>query len=98
MRSFPVELAEFLKARFPYLYIPTWEEERLLDVIKEVVRDPSRIRTVRDLFTWTVTDGMVGADSRMVSETQSPLKALEFINKYDQPAVNKIKRRANPCS
>lgn len=87
MRSFPVELAEFLKARFPYLYIPTWEEERLLDVIKEVVRDPSRIRTVRDLFTWTVTDGMVGADSRMVSETQSPLKALEFINKYDQPAV-----------
>jgi SpoVK/Ycf46/Vps4 family AAA+-type ATPase len=87
LRSFPVELAEFLKARFPYLYIPTWEEERLLDVIKEVVRDPSRIRTVRDLFTWTVTDGMVGADSRMVSETQSPLKALEFINKYDQPAV-----------
>ncbi len=87
MRSFPVELAEFLKARFPYLYIPTWEEERLLDVVREVVRDPTRIRTVRDLFTWTVTDGMVGADSRMVSETQSPLKALEFINKYDHPAV-----------
>jgi SpoVK/Ycf46/Vps4 family AAA+-type ATPase len=87
LRSFPVELAEFLKARFPYLYIPTWEEERLLDVVREVVRDPTRIRTVRDLFTWTVTDGMVGADSRMVSETQSPLKALEFINKYDHPAV-----------
>jgi len=33
--NFQTQLANFLKARFPFLYISTWEEDRVLSVIKE---------------------------------------------------------------
>ena len=48
----------YLRARFPYLYVPTWEEERILSIIKSVANEESLIKTKRKLFTWKITKGL----------------------------------------
>jgi hypothetical protein len=48
--DFKVLVSNLLKARFPYLYISTWEEERAVDVIRSVVTDESLIKTTRKVL------------------------------------------------
>ncbi|KAB2952682.1 AAA family ATPase [Heliorestis acidaminivorans] len=89
--QFKTMLGNLLKARFPCLYISTWEEERALQVIDKVVHDTELIRTTRKLFTWNLTDGIKGEGQSGKEETKTPLKALEFIEKYTEPAVFVLK-------
>lgn len=90
MNSFQEDLADLLKARFPFIYIPTWEEERILSVIEDVVQDESLIRTPRDLFTWSATEGIIGPDGAE-KHTMTPLKALEFFGSYENAALLVLK-------
>ena len=46
MADFPVSFANLLRARFPYIYVGTWEEERVLGLIREVARDAKLVRTL----------------------------------------------------
>ena len=39
--SFETHFSALLKARFPFLYVPTWEEERVLAAIRSVAENPS---------------------------------------------------------
>lgn len=85
--KFKKDLCSLLKARFPYIYIPTWEEDRVLSVIKDVASDKDTIRTPRQIFTWSLTSGIIGQAEKGSQETKSPIKALEFIEKYSEAAV-----------
>ncbi|WP_124728308.1 AAA family ATPase [Staphylospora marina] len=87
MSRFDLQLASLLKARFPLIYIPTWEEERVLEVIKGLVKDARRIRTPRKMFVWTATEGIRGEGMSGSEETRPPLKALEWIRKFQEPSV-----------
>lgn len=89
--AFNIQLANLFKARFPFLYIPTWEEERVLAIIASVTKDEPLIRTSRALFTWTMTSGISGEGNPGREETKSPLKALDYIEKYSEPAVFVLK-------
>ncbi len=89
--SFQKILTDFLKARFPYLYISTWEEDRALALIRSVAGDAQQIKTPRMLFTWSITTGMAADGQVGKDETKAPLKALEFIEKYDEPAIFVLK-------
>lgn len=81
-------LANLLKARFPYLYIQTWEEDRVLSVIRSVANDVHLIKTEREVLTWRLTTGIVGGQGQSISgDSKAPLKALEFIEKYDKPCI-----------
>ncbi|MEH7236382.1 AAA family ATPase [Bacillus sp. JJ1562] len=80
-------LANLLKARFPYLYIQTWEEDRVLSLIRSVAHDVALIKTTREVLTWRVTTGVVDGNGQAKSDTKAPLKALEFIEKYDRPCI-----------
>jgi len=80
-------LANLLKARFPYLYIQTWEEDRVLSLIRTVAQDVELIKTPREVLTWRVTTGVVDGSGQAKSDTKAPLKALEYIEKYDQPCI-----------
>lgn len=81
-------LANLFKARFPYVYISTWEEERVISVINSVATDESLIKTERVVYTWSQTEGMTTVQhERGKEETKQPLKALEFIEKCEEPAV-----------
>lgn len=85
--DFKIFLSNLLKARFPYLYISTWEEERAVSVIRSVVTNESLIKTTRKVFTWSVTKGLTEDGQKGKEETKTPLKALEFIEKYNEPAI-----------
>ncbi|GMB09377.1 AAA family ATPase [Thermolongibacillus altinsuensis] len=85
--EFKTLLSNLLKARFPYLYISTWEEERALSVIESVVKDEALIKTPRKLFTWSITKGMAEWGKKGTEETKVPMNALQFIENFDEPAV-----------
>ncbi len=91
MSDFKQLLANLLKARFPYLYIATYEEERVVSTIRQVASDPGLIRTPRTVLTWALTTGICGDDQKPRQDTKAPLRALEFIEKFDEPAVFVVK-------
>ena len=87
MANFPVAFANLLKARFPYVYIATWEEERVLGLIRDVARDAALVRTPRTVFTWSVTEGMVGPGAPLRETTEAPLDALGFVERHVEPSI-----------
>lgn len=87
MKEFENKLAEQLKARNPFIYIPTWEEERILSVIKDTVQDEDLIKTKRELFVWKITTGITDEESTRDDSTRDPKKALEFIEEYNKPSI-----------
>ena len=87
MSDFSTSFANLLKARFPYLYVPTWEEERVLATIREVAGDAARIRTPRRVFTWTATQGLRSDGWSGAQDTDDPVAALDFVESCAEPAV-----------
>ncbi|MFY9316292.1 MAG: hypothetical protein WAO95_12140 [Burkholderiales bacterium] len=47
MSNFGVSFAHLLRARFPYIYVGTWEEERVLRMIRDTVRSAGKPRNIR---------------------------------------------------
>jgi len=74
-----MKLGGLFKARFPYVYIPSCEEERVVQMICTVARDPRIIKTGRRVFIWTQTDGWVNEDGTQIKSTTDPLVAIQFI-------------------
>lgn len=89
--EFKTIISNFMRARFPFLYIPTWEEERALSVIRSAATSENLIKTVRRVFTWSATNGLEEDKQQGREDSKAPLKCLEFIASYDQPAVFVLK-------
>lgn len=85
--EFKTLISNLMRARFPFLYIPTWEEERALSVIQAVAEDEVLIKTVRKVFTWSLTSGLAEMGKKYNDDLKDPLKCLDFIERYDQPAI-----------
>lgn len=43
-------ICNLLKARFPMIYISTWEENRVTQMIEEIASDVNKIKTVRKVY------------------------------------------------
>ena len=80
-------LANLLKARFPYLYIQTWEEDRVLLMIRSIAKEESLIKTFREVFTWKLTTGIQTSSGGTIPDSKDPMKALEYFEKYDKPSI-----------
>ena len=89
--EFQIHIVNLMRARFPFLYIPTWEEERAISVIRSAATNEKVIKTVRRVFTWSITNGLAEEGQKGREETKAPLKALEFIESYEHPAVFVLK-------
>ena len=90
--EFATLVSNLLKARFPCLYITSWEEDRLLSLINSIAKDENLIKTPRDVFTWKLTTGMIGNNGQKTCATggcasKDPVKALEFVEEYDKPGL-----------
>lgn len=81
-----VQLSRLFRARFPYIYITTWEEERALSLIKRIAKSEKLIRVTRDVYTWTQTNGFV-LNGQKIEGTNSPDKALDFIKESNKNSV-----------
>lgn len=75
------ELANLLKARFPYIYISTWEEERALELIRYTATEERFVRTKREVFVWSQTAGIVDEKGKSIGDTQNPQRAIEYIRR-----------------
>lgn len=82
-----VALCNYFKARFPYVYIPTWEESRACDLVVTVAHDESIIKFTRKVYTWAQTTGMIAEDRKVVSNTKDPSAALDFVKNSQEDAI-----------
>jgi SpoVK/Ycf46/Vps4 family AAA+-type ATPase len=85
-------LTNLFKARFPFIYIPTWEEIRAIDLITKIAENTKTMKTKRDVFVWSQTEGLnkILADSQESINTntpENPVEALNFIDNYNKPAI-----------
>ena len=78
------KLSNLIRARFPLIYITTYEEERITKKIKKMVQSPSA-KVARELYVWTQTKGFYcESEDKYISGTTSPMGALDFIEKCEK--------------
>ena len=53
--EFEQKLANLVNAGFPYVYISSYEEERVIRSIERALADRTLIRSERKLYIWTMT-------------------------------------------
>ncbi len=80
------QLSMLFRARFPYIYITTWEEERAVSLVKKIASSEKLIRIPRDVYVWTQTNGFV-LNGQKIDGTNSPDKAIDFIKECNKNAV-----------
>ena len=75
--SFLNEFVLLLKARYPIIYISTYEEERLEYIIKYCTKK----YVSRTYYSWDFVDGYQGNPNDTGFAAKNPLEALELIEK-----------------
>ncbi|GAX35817.1 AAA family ATPase [Nodularia sp. NIES-3585] len=83
--NFREEFKLLLRARYPLIYIPTYEEERVETAIREEAANQGN----RPVYTWDFVDGYQGNPNDTGFGKRNPLQALEFVEKLpaSAPAV-----------
>ncbi len=81
------EIDVLIRARYPIIYIVSWEEERVGETITGIGRQRGK-----KVFFWTVERGLLPsgtpAQSEKVSEsTRDPLTALDTVARQVEPAI-----------
>ncbi|NEP03366.1 MAG: AAA family ATPase [Okeania sp. SIO4D6] len=77
--QFTNELALFLKARYPIIYINTVEEER----VEYVIRKNIKTNLNRSIYTWDFIDGYSNNPNNEGFAKRNPLQALELIERLN---------------
>ncbi len=82
------EIELLIRARYPILYLVTWEESRVRTLMQDVASQRSK-----KLYEWTVTTGITPAGTPIQSQkgrnqaTRDPLVALDQIIDEVEPAL-----------
>jgi len=81
------EIDVLIRARYPILYIVSWEEERVSETVAAVGRERGK-----KILVWSVERGLLPygtpAQSEKVSEaTRDPLAALDTVGRQAEPAI-----------
>ena len=87
MQSFRENLENLLKARFPLIYIESYEEQRVLAEISAVVSDKDRLRTPRKIMIWSSTEGLAAPGAQGSANSKSPVDALAIAQGTTEPTV-----------
>lgn len=87
MPGFRHNLAQLLKARFPVLYVESYEEQRVLAEVAAVACDAALVRTPRPIWTWSATSGLVQPDGVAQQDTTEPDAALAAVLRVQYPAL-----------
>jgi SpoVK/Ycf46/Vps4 family AAA+-type ATPase len=84
------EMEVLIRARYPIIYIVSWEERRVEESLRQVAA-----RRKKKLYGWTVTKGVVSLDSLKpvgVDPTaKDPLQALEYVASSRDSAIFVLK-------
>src|SRR5512146_232396 len=84
------EVSLLIRAKYPILYILSWEERRIEDILRAVAEERRK-----HLYGWTITEGILPLDDYdgppIDPATGHPLRALEFIAQSREPAIFVLK-------
>ncbi len=80
--TFRDEFKLLLRARYPLIYIPTYEEER----VEAAIREEASQQGNRPVYTWDFVDGYQGNPNDAGFGRRNPLQALEFVEKIPASA------------
>ena len=75
--GFKQEFSLLLKARYPLIYLPTFEEDR----IEYTIRKYAKLTQGQVIYTWDFVDGYRNNPNNAGYASRNPLQALEFIEK-----------------
>ena len=67
-----------IRARYPLIYVVSFEEERVCNAISKIAA-----QRTKQLYQWSVTDGLLTPDGTYLAEFKDPLKVLEYILQMD---------------
>ena len=82
------KIANLLRARFPYIYLTTYEEERATAMLRAIVNNEKLIKFPREIYIWTQTNGFINDETeKPVAGTANPAKALDFVQKHDKDSI-----------
>lgn len=81
--SFNDEFELLLRARYPLIYIPTLEEER----VEALIAQAGKRLGDRAVYIWDFVDGYQGNPNDVGFGRRNPLQALEFVEKVAQSAA-----------
>lgn len=81
--SFNQEFSLLLRARYPLIYIPTLEEERVETAIAQSAKNLGD----RSVYIWDFVDGYQGNPNDSGFARRNPLQALEFLDKVADNAA-----------
>ena len=82
------EIEVLIRARYPILYIVSWEEQRVQDWLVEVAKKRNK-----RVFEWSFSTGIVAAGTSVQSQrprtstTKDPLAALDHVIDQVDPAI-----------
>ncbi|HID75262.1 MAG TPA: AAA family ATPase [Planctomycetaceae bacterium] len=82
------ELEVLIRARYPIIYVVSWEEERVERCLREIAG-----KRGKNLFVWTITQGIVKSGSEPQrtksgsGSTSDPLVALDAVINHVEPAI-----------
>ena len=87
--KFTDELALFLKARYPIIYINTIEEDR----VEYVIRKSVKTNLNRSIYSWDFVDGYTNNPNNDGFAKRNPLQALELVERLntETPAIFLLK-------
>jgi ATP-dependent 26S proteasome regulatory subunit len=81
-----IELETLIRARYPIIYIVSWEEKRVEDALRAIARDRGK-----KIFFWTITQGMVQNPNHRDNATRDPIAALDAVMDSREQALFVLK-------
>lgn len=85
--GFRNEIEDLFKARFPILYVESYEENRVISEIEAVVGEGGQLRTPRAVVRWAATSGLVYPDGRTMGNARRLDQALDAVLTATEPSV-----------
>ncbi len=87
--AFVQELDVLVRARYPLLYLVSWEEQRLDAILADLARSHGK-----ELLTWTITEGLRRVESARgpgAEGPRDPVEALQSVGKLTDPTLVVLK-------
>lgn len=77
------EVGVLIRARYPLIYVVSWEEERVILMLNNIASD-----TEKRLIIWSTTEGFTDSTGKVIdAEAVDPFTALNYIIEYSRPAI-----------
>lgn len=80
------KIETLIRARYPLIYIVSFEEIRVSDSLKRISNNRNK-----QLFQWSVTEGLEMPDGSYLAEFKDPVKVLEYISQMDVNGIFVLK-------